>query len=86
MGYTLKRGEHPIIPVMVFDAALAQRLAQHLYGSGVLVSGFFYPVVPMGQARVRVQVSAGHTRDQLDRAIAAFAAAAQDLGIGATGA
>ena len=84
LGYTLKRGEHPIIPVMVFDAALAQRLARHLYASGVLVSGFFYPVVPMGQARVRVQVSAGHTQEQLERAIAAFEAAAKDLGIGAT--
>jgi len=84
LGYTLKRGEHPIIPVMVFDAALAQRLAQRLYALGVLVTGFFFPVVPMGQARVRVQVSAGHTQDQLDRAIAAFATAAHDLGIGAT--
>jgi glycine C-acetyltransferase len=83
LGYTLKPGEHPIIPVMVFDAALAQRLAQHLYESGVLVSGFFYPVVPLGQARVRVQVSAGHTQDQLERAVAAFTAAARKLGTSA---
>ncbi len=79
----MKPGEHPIIPVMVFDAALAQRLAQHLFELGVLVSGFFFPVVPIGQARVRVQVSAGHTQDQLDRAIAAFASAARHLGISA---
>ena len=81
MGYALKSGTHPIIPVMVFDAPLAQRLAEALYRSGVLVTGFFYPVVPLGQARVRVQVSAAHTRAQLDRAMEAFAAAGRELGI-----
>ncbi len=79
LGYTLKPGEHPIIPVMLFDAMRAQRLAQHLYQSGVLVSAFFYPVVAIGQARVRVQVSAGHTQQQLERAIAAFASAPIEL-------
>ena len=81
MGYALKPGTHPIIPVMVFDAPLAQRLAETLYRSGVLVTGFFYPVVALGQARVRVQVSAAHTRAQLDRAMEAFAAAGRELGI-----
>ncbi len=81
MGYTLKPGTHPIIPVMVFDAPLAQQLADSLYRSGVLVSGFFHPVVPLGQARVRVQVSAAHTRAQLDRSMEAFAAAGRALGI-----
>ena len=81
MGYTLKPGTHPIIPVMVFDAPLAQQLADSLYRSGVLVTGFFHPVVPLGQARVRVQVSAAHTRGQLDRSMDAFAAAGRALGI-----
>ncbi|HMA30227.1 MAG TPA: glycine C-acetyltransferase [Casimicrobiaceae bacterium] len=81
MGYTLKPGTHPIIPVMVFEAPLAQQLADSLYRSGVLVSGFFHPVVPLGQARVRVQVSAAHTGLQLDRAMEAFAAAGRELGI-----
>ena len=81
MGYTLKPGTHPIIPVMVFEAPLAQQLAESLYRSGVLVSGFFHPVVPLGQARVRVQVSAAHTRPQLDRAMEAFASAGRSLGI-----
>ncbi len=81
LGFTLKPGAHPIIPVMTFDAILAQRLAQALYESGVLVSGFFSPVVPMGQARVRVQVSAGHTDAQIEHAIAAFASAGSTVGL-----
>ncbi len=85
LGYSLKPGEHPIIPVMVFEAELAQQLAATLYDAGVLVSGFFFPVVPMGQARVRVQVSAGHTDAQLARAIDAFASAARTLRIGGPG-
>ena len=81
LGYSLKVGAHPIIAVMLFEAELAQGLARHLYELGVLVSGFFYPVVAMGQARVRVQVSAAHTRAQLDKAVAAFAVAGRALGI-----
>ena len=81
LGYTLKPGEHPIIPVMLFDAVRAQRVAQHLYESGVLVSAFFYPVVAIGQARIRVQVSAGHSQSQLERAIAAFEKAASVIGV-----
>lgn len=82
IGYTLKPGEHPIIPVMLFDAMRAQRVAQQLYESGVLVSAFFYPVVAIGQARIRVQVSAGHTQAQLEHAIAAFERAASTAELG----
>ena len=81
LGFTIKPGTHPVVPVMLFDAPLAQRFAQKLYALGVLVSGFFYPVVPMGQARVRVQLSAAHTREQLDSALAAFRQAGDELGL-----
>jgi len=66
---------------MLFDAPVAQKFAQRLYELGVLVTGFFYPVVPMGQARVRVQLSAAHTTEQLDRVLAAFAQAGRELNI-----
>jgi glycine C-acetyltransferase len=81
LGFTIKPGTHPVVPVMLFDAPVAQKFAQRLYELGVLVSGFFYPVVPMGQARVRVQLSAAHTTEQLDTALAAFAQAGRELGI-----
>jgi glycine C-acetyltransferase len=81
LGFTVKPGTHPVVPVMLFDAPLAQRFAQRLYELGVLVTGFFYPVVPMGQARVRVQLSAAHSREQLDTALVAFAQAGRDLGL-----
>jgi glycine C-acetyltransferase len=81
LGFTIKPGTHPVVPVMLFDAPIAQQFAQRLYDLGVLVSGFFYPVVPMGQARVRVQLSAAHTREQLDRALAAFQQAGTELGL-----
>ena len=79
LGFTIKPGTHPIVPVMLFDAPLAQRFAQRLYELGVLVTAFFYPVVAIGQARVRVQLSAAHSREQLDKALAAFAAAGREL-------
>ncbi len=79
LGFTIKPGTHPVVPVMLFDAPLAQKFAQRLYELGVLVTGFFYPVVPMGQARVRVQLSAAHSKEQLDRALAAFRQAGQEL-------
>jgi glycine C-acetyltransferase len=66
---------------MLFDAPVAQRFAARMFELGVLLSGFFYPVVPMGQARVRVQISAAHTREQLDTVLAAFARAGQELGL-----
>jgi glycine C-acetyltransferase len=81
LGFTIKPGTHAVVPVMLFDAPLAQRFAQRLYELGVLATGFFYPVVPMGQARVRVQMSAAHTREHLDRALAAFEQAGRELGI-----
>ena len=81
LGFTIKAGTHPIVPVMLFDAALAQQFASRLYELGVLVTGFFYPVVAMGQARVRVQISAAHDRATLDAALAAFATAGRELKI-----
>jgi glycine C-acetyltransferase len=81
LGFTIKPGTHPVVPVMLFDAKLAQQFSKRLYELGVLVTGFFYPVVPMGQARVRVQLSAAHTRQQLDTALAAFAQAGRELGL-----
>lgn len=81
LGFTIKPGTHAVVPVMLFDAQLAQRFAQRLYDLGVLASGFFFPVVPMGQARVRLQMSAAHTREQLDRALAVFEQAGRELGV-----
>ncbi len=81
LGFTIKPGTHPVVPVMLFDAPLAQKFARRLYELGVLATGFFYPVVPMGQARVRVQLSAAHTTEQLDKALAAFAQAGRELGL-----
>ena len=81
LGFDLVPGEHPIIPVMLGDAPLAVRMAERLLELGVYVIGFSYPVVPLGQARIRTQMSAGHTREQLDLAIEAFATAGRELGI-----
>jgi glycine C-acetyltransferase len=81
LGFTIKPGSHPVVPVMLFDAPVAQKFAARMYELGVLVTGFFYPVVPMGQARVRVQLSAAHTTEQLKIALAAFAQAGRELGI-----
>jgi glycine C-acetyltransferase len=80
-GFTIKPGTHPVVPVMLFDAPVAQKFAARMYELGVLLSGFFYPVVPMGQARVRVQLSAAHTRAQLDTVLKAFEQAGHELGI-----
>ncbi len=81
LGFTIKPGTHPVVPVMLFDAPAAQKFAARMYELGVLVTGFFYPVVPMGQARVRVQLSAAHTQEQLEKALAAFAQAGRELGL-----
>ena len=81
LGFTIKPGTHPVVPVMLFDAPVAQKFAARMYELGVLVTGFFYPVVPMGQARVRVQLSAAHTTEQLEAALAAFAQAGRELGL-----
>ena len=79
LGFTLLEGEHPIIPVMLGDAQLAQRMVSELFNKGVYVSGFFYPVVPHGQARIRTQMSAALTQEQLDHALTAFAEVGCDL-------
>jgi glycine C-acetyltransferase len=81
LGFRLLPGEHPIIPVMLGEAKLAQEMAARLMDEGVYVVGFFYPVVPKGQARIRTQMSAAHTPDDLDFAIAAFAKVGRALGV-----
>jgi len=78
-GFRLLPGEHPIVPVMIGDAALAGALAARLLEEGIYVIGFSFPVVPRGQARIRTQLSAAHTPEQIDRAIAGFVAAGRDL-------
>ncbi|MDP9199527.1 MAG: glycine C-acetyltransferase [Pseudomonadota bacterium] len=81
LGFRLVPGEHPIIPVMIGDAALAVRMADRLLELGVYAIGFSYPVVPLGQARIRTQMCAAHTRAMLEKAVAAFAQAGRELGI-----
>ena len=81
LGFTLTPGNHPIIPIMLGDAKLAQQFANHVYEQGVFVSGFFYPVVPKGSARIRTQMSAGLTLADLDRALNAFKKAGKELGV-----
>jgi glycine C-acetyltransferase len=80
-GLTLKPGEHPIVPVMLGDAALSQKFAARMLEKGIYVIGFFYPVVPQGAARIRTQVSAAHTRDDLETAITAFAETKRELSL-----
>jgi glycine C-acetyltransferase len=80
-GFDIKPGEHPIVPVMLYDASLAQEFARRLLDEGIYVIGFFFPVVPQGEARIRVQVSAAHTTGQLDQAVAAFTKVGKDLGV-----
>jgi glycine C-acetyltransferase len=80
-GFTIKPGPTPILPVMLGDAAIATQMADKLLGHGIYVIGFSYPVVPQGQARIRLQVSAAHTTEQIDRAIAAFAAVGKEVGV-----
>ncbi|MDD2890488.1 MAG: aminotransferase class I/II-fold pyridoxal phosphate-dependent enzyme, partial [bacterium] len=72
-GLDIKEGTHPIVPVMLYNAKLAQNMAKDLYAEGIYVIGFFFPVVAQGQARIRVQISADHEREHLDKAINAFA-------------
>jgi glycine C-acetyltransferase len=80
-GFDVKPGEHPIVPIMVYDAPKAQQLAARLLELGVYVVGFFFPVVPKGQARIRVQMSAVHERAHLEKAVAAFSQAGRELGL-----
>jgi glycine C-acetyltransferase len=81
LGFNLVAGEHPIIPIMLGDAKLASAFSQQLLAHGVYVIGFSYPVVPHGKARIRTQMSAGHTRQHLDKAIAAFGQVGKELGV-----
>ena len=80
-GFEIKPGEHAIVPIMVYDAEVAQKLAARMLELGIYVVGFFFPVVPKGQARIRVQMSAVHDRVDLERAVAAFAQAGRELGL-----
>ncbi|HRO87071.1 MAG: glycine C-acetyltransferase [Chiayiivirga sp.] len=80
-GFDLKPGSHPICPVMLYDAPLAQKFAERLLEEGIYAIGFFFPVVAQGQARIRTQMSAAHTREHLDRAIAAFTRIGRELGV-----
>lgn len=81
LGFTLKKGDHPIIPIMLGDAVLAQKMANKLHQAGVYVAGFSYPVVPLNQARIRTQMSASLSREELDQAIEAFAKVGRELNI-----
>lgn len=80
-GFDIKPGEHPIVPIMLYDAPLSQQMADKLLAEGIYVIGFFYPVVPKGQARIRVQLSAAHDKEHLDRAIAGFVKVGKELGV-----
>ena len=80
-GFDIKPGEHPIVPIMLYEAKLAQEFATKLLDEGIYVTGFFYPVVAKGNARIRVQLSAGHERHHLDKAIAAFTKIGKELGV-----
>lgn len=80
-GFDIKPGEHPIVPIMLYEAPLAQQFAEKLLAKGIYVIGFFFPVVAKGQARIRVQISAGHERAHLDKAIKAFTEVGKELGV-----
>ncbi|MDO4562040.1 MAG: glycine C-acetyltransferase [bacterium] len=81
LGFDILPGTHPIVPIMLYDAKVAAEFASRLLEKGVYVTGFFYPVVPQGKARVRTQVSAAHTKEDLDRAIAAFSEVKREMGL-----
>lgn len=80
-GFDIIPGEHPIVPIMLYDAVLSQKMAEQLLEEGIYVIGFYYPVVPKDKARIRVQLSAGHDREHLDKAIAAFIKVGKNLGV-----
>jgi glycine C-acetyltransferase len=80
-GFDIKEGVHPIVPVMLYDAKLAQEMSEKLLAEGIYVIGFFFPVVPQGQARIRVQISAAHSHDHLDKAITAFTKVGKQLNV-----
>lgn len=80
-GFDIKPGVHPIVPVMLYDAKLSQQFAARMLEEGIYVIGFYYPVVPQGKARIRVQISAAHEQEHLDKAIAAFTKVGKELGV-----
>jgi glycine C-acetyltransferase len=80
-GFDIKAGIHPITPIMLYDAKIAQKMAEKLLEEGIYVIGFYYPVVPEGQARIRVQISAVHENEHLDKAIEAFTKVGKELGV-----
>ena len=80
-GFDIKQGEHPIVPIMLYDAVLAQKMAAALLDEGIYVIGFFFPVVPKGEARIRVQISAGMDISHLDRAVQAFVKVGKSMGV-----
>jgi glycine C-acetyltransferase len=80
-GFDIKQGDHPIVPIMLYDAVVAQNFAAALLEEGIYVIGFFFPVVPKGKARIRVQLSAAHDQQQLDKAITAFIKVGKELGV-----
>lgn len=80
-GFDIKPGTHPIVPIMLYDAKLSQNFAEKLLAEGIYVIGFYFPVVPKGQARIRVQLSAGHDQSHLDKAITAFIKVGKELGV-----
>jgi glycine C-acetyltransferase len=80
-GFEIKPGDHPIVPIMLYDALIAQQFAAKLLAEGIYVTGFFFPVVPKGQARIRVQLSAAHEKKHLDKAVAAFVKIGKELGV-----
>jgi len=80
-GFDIVPGEHPIVPIMLYDAVLSQKMAEKLLEEGIYVIGFYYPVVPKGKARIRVQISAGHEQAHLDKAVAAFIKVGKELGV-----
>ncbi len=80
-GFDMLPGEHPIVPVMLYDARVAQEFASRMLDKGVYVIGFSYPVVPMGKARIRTQISAGRTHEDLDFAVKCFKEVRQEMGL-----
>jgi len=80
-GFDIKAGEHPIVPIMLYEAVLAQKMAARMLEEGIFVVGFFYPVVPKGKARIRVQLSAAHDVEHLDKAIASFVKVGRELNV-----
>ena len=81
-GFDIRPGDHPIVPIMLYDAVVAQKFAARLLEEGIYVIGFFFPVVPKGKARIRVQLSTAHEQEHLDRAIDAFVKVGKEMGKG----